>query len=475
MNPLKKSVSHKNRAIAAMVALTFLGGCATFSKDNGLSTVQSATKARGLEQDVQWIKTEQDGENARATVKKLLAAPLTADTAVQIALLNNRGLQATYAELGIAEADVVQAGRLVNPGFTFERLHRGDDVSIDRTFLFNILGLITMPIRTDIEKRRFALTQGRVAAETLQTAADTRRAWHSAVAAQESVKYMEQVRMAAESSAELARRMAAVGNFSKLDQAREQSFYAEATAQLARVKQQTLVERERLIRLLGLWGEDIAFKLPERLPDLPKTPRDIVDLESTALRQRLDVQGAMQEAENIASTMGLTKATGFVNVLEVGYRRNSETGQPRQTGYEIELRLPIFDWGNARRDAMNARSLAAANRYDSAVRNATSQVRESYSAYRTAYDVARHYRDEIVPLRKTMADENLLRYNGMLIGVFELLADNREQISAVLAALNAHQQFWLADAALSASMTGKPTAMGAMSLAGGGAAAEAGH
>ena len=106
---------------------------------------------------------------------------------------------------------------------------------------------------------------------------------------------------------------------------------------------------------------------------------------------------------------------------------------------------------------MNAQSLAAARRYETTVRGASSQLRESYSAYRTAYDVARHYRDEIVPLRKTMADENVLRYNGMLIGVFELLADNRSQIASVMAAINAYQQFWLADAALSASMTGKPT------------------
>ena len=476
MNPSKPTVKYPKRTATALLVLVFLGGCATFSKDNGLGTVQSATKARGLEQDVQWIKTEQDAENARASVKKLLAAPLTADTSVQIALLNNRGLQATYAELGIAEADVVQAGRLVNPGFTFERLHRGDDVSIDRTFLFNILGLITMPIRTDIEKRRFALTQGRVAAETLQTAADTRRAWHSAVAAQESVKYMEQVRMAAESSAELARRMAAVGNFSKLDQAREQSFYAEATAQLARVKQQALAERERLTRLLGLWGEDIAFKLPERLPDLPKAPRAIADLESTALRQRFDVQGAMQEAENIAATMGLTKASGYINVLEVGYRRNSETGQQRQTGYEIELRLPIFDWGSARVARAEYTYMQAVNRAaDTAVR-ARSEVREAYSAYRTAYDLARHYRDEIVPLRKRISEENLLRYNGMLISVFELLTDARQQVGSVNAYIETLRDYWLSEANLNLALNGKSP--GAMNLGSGGmqAAADApGH
>ena len=238
-------ISRSKRTAAALLTLAFLGGCATFSTDGGLESVQKAGKERGLAQNVAWLKTDKDAETARSTVKKLLAAPLTADNAVQIALLNNRGLQATYAELGIAEADVVQAGRLRNPGFSFSRLTRADEVEIERTFLFDVLGLITMPIRTDLEKRRFELTKGRVAMETLQVAADTRRAFYSAVATQESVKYMEQVKQSAEISAELARRMASVGNFSKLDRASEQAFYAETTAQFARVKQQAMAERER--------------------------------------------------------------------------------------------------------------------------------------------------------------------------------------------------------------------------------------
>lgn len=245
------------------------------SADSGFSSVETAAKQRGIKQDAKWLRSEQDAGQAQASVKQLLEAPLTADAAVQIALLNNRGLQATYADLGIAEADVVQAGRLRNPGFSFTRLRRGDEIEIERTFLFDVLVLITIPIRTDLEKRRFALTRDRVAGEVLQVAADTRRAWHRAVSARESAKYAEQIKEAAEASAELARRMAAAGNFSKLDQAREQVFYAEATAQHARAGQMALVERERLTRLMGLWGDDIGFKLPDRLPHLPKAPREI--------------------------------------------------------------------------------------------------------------------------------------------------------------------------------------------------------
>jgi outer membrane protein TolC len=462
-------------SIAAATVLA--GGCATFSADSGFGAVGTAARERGVMQDVKWVRSDKDGDEARAAVRKLLAGPLSADDAVQVAFLNNRGLQATYAELGLAESDLVQAGRLTNPGFKFERLHRGDEVSIDRTFLFNILGLLTMPIRTDLERRRFELTQGRVAAEVMQVAADTRRAWVNAVAAQEAVSYMDQVKAAAEASAELARRMAAAGNFSKLDQAREQVFYAEMTAQLARARQAALAGRERLTRLMGLWGEDIRYTLPARLPDLPKSAREITDLETQALRQRLDVQGAMKEAEGIAASLELTQATGFISVLEVGYRRNSESGQPRQTGYEIELRLPIFDWGGARVARAEHIYMQSVNRAADLAVSARSEVREIYAAYRTSFELARHYREEIVPLRKRISEENLLRYNGMLISVFELLADARQQIAAVSAYLEALRDFWVADATLQLAMTGKSPgsvslARGALQAAGGGSAAE---
>jgi len=461
------------RALACVLTALLLAGCASFSEDGGFGAVQSVARER-LGKDAKWIRSDKDADAVRQTVKKLLAAPLTPDAAVQVALLNNQGLQATYFELGIAEADLVQAGRLRNPGFVFERLSRGDIVDIERTFFIDIVGLITMPVRTDLEQRRFAIVQQRVAAEVLQVAADTRRAYYRAVAAREGVTYMEQVKVAAEASAELARRMAAAGNFSKLDEAREQLFYAEVTAQLARVKQTAIAEREQLTRMMGLWGEDLTFRLPERLPGLPKTPRAIADLEAKALKRRLDVQAAMKEAEGIAASLGLVKATGFVSVLEVGYRRNSETSEGRQTGYEIELRLPIFDWGDARVARAEYAYMQAVNRAADIAVRARSEVREAYAAYRTTYDLARHYRDEIVPLRRRISDENLLRYNGMLISIFELLADARQQVASVNASIEALRGFWVAEASLQLAMTGKSP--GSMNLARGASstAAEAG-
>jgi outer membrane protein TolC len=157
--------------------------------------------------------------------------------------------------------------------------------------------------------------------------------------------------------------------------------------------------------------------------------------------------------------------------IELGVRRDTtfddaSGSKSRGRGVEIELRLPIFDWGGAQREAFDAQTLAAAHRLEATVRAAGSHLRQSYSAYRTAYDVARHQRDEVLPLRKTIAEENLLRYNGMLIGVFELLAGSRDQIVGVVNAIAAEQQFWLADAALQAAMVGKPTIASITSVAG---------
>jgi outer membrane protein TolC len=442
------------QSICALALSALAAGCASFSPDGGMNAVNELTRGR-MPQEAAWQRTEKDTQAARAATRELLAQPLSADDAVKIALLNNRGLQAAYADLGIAEADVVQAGRLRNPGFSFARLRRADEIEIERTFMFDVLGLITMPLRTELEQRRFALTQGRVAGEVLQIAADTRRAWVAAVAARETAAYAEQVKQAAEASAELARRMAAAGNFSKLDHAREQVFHAEATAQLARARQTAVSEREKLTRLMGLWGDDAQFRLPARLPDLPKTAREISDLESQAIKSRLDVRGSMQEAENLASTLGLARVTGFINVFELGYQRNSASNQPRQSGYEIELRLPIFDWGGAKTARAEHTYMQAVHRAaDTAVR-ARSEVREAYATYRTAYDLARHYRDEVVPLRKHISEEVLLRYNGMLMSVFELLADARQQIAAVSAAIDAQRDFWLAEANLNMALTGK--------------------
>jgi len=442
------------RMTAPALAALALAGCASFSPDGGFGPVRELAQQR-IGQPPSYQRTPEQGDAARARVDELLRQPLTADAAVEIALLNNRDLQASYAELGIAEADLVRAGRLANPSFSFGRLSGHGAVEIDRAVLFDVLGLFTLPLARQAEQQRFEQAQLQAAHETVGVAAQARKAFFGAVAAQQLVGYHGQVKEAADASNELARRMVLAGNFSKLAQMREQSFYADAATNLARAQHQAVAAREQLVRALGLSGGQLAFQLPQRLPDLPGAPAEPRDAEQTAIDKRLDVQMARRATEATARSLGLSRATRFVNVLHAGYQNQSATAEPRSNGYEIELSLPLFDFGSARVARAEATYLQAMHRTAAVAARAQSEVRESYSAYRTAYDVARHFRDEVVPLRKRISDENLLRYNGMLASVFELLADSRDQIGAVTGAVESLRDYWLAETDLQTAMTGR--------------------
>ncbi|MHB1438083.1 MAG: TolC family protein, partial [Thiobacillus sp.] len=220
----------------AALSAVLLGGCASFSLDGGFDAVQSATRSH-IEKDVVWARDDASRSQTQARVDALLEKPLSADDAVQIALLNNPGLQAAFNTLGIAEADRVAAGRLPNPGFSIGRLTRGSEVEWERSLHLNLARLLTMPMRADIEQRLFEQTRRGLVLEVLRLAAETRRAWVAAVAAGQTAQYQQQAMEAAEAGAELARRMAQVGNWSKLKQAREQAFYADAALAVARAEQ----------------------------------------------------------------------------------------------------------------------------------------------------------------------------------------------------------------------------------------------
>ena len=435
-----------------IVSGMLLAGCASFSEDGGFGRVEQALAERRAGQ-AKWVRSAEVADSVNTRVRELLAKPLSAEDAAQIALLNNPGLQARYAELGIAEADLVRASRWSGPKLGFARLARGDEIEREASVFFDVLGLLSIPLSTKAQEKRFAAAQQRASEEALNLALATRKAWFDAVAAQQTAKYMEDVQLAAEASAELARRMAETGNWPLLRRAREQAFYADATTQLARARLAHTVAREKLTRLMGLWGEDVGYALPERLPDLPPAAREGLELEAQALRQRLDVQAARRDAESLAESLGLTRVTRYVDLIEVGALRTTETGQEVKRGWELELRIPIFDFGAARAARAEYLYLQAVNRAaDTAIR-ARSEVRESYATYRTAFDIARHYRDEIVPLRKRISEEMLLRYSGMLSSVFELLADSRAAVASVNAYLEAQHDFWIAEADLQMALT----------------------
>jgi outer membrane protein TolC len=440
-----------------LVALpVVLAGCASTSIQQNLNDT-SGFAAREAGVEVQLQSTPEARAAAADRAGTLLAGPLTADGAVRLALDYSPTFQRMLAESAAASAAATQSARLPNPIFAFSDLSTGNFKEIDRLLAISLLDFVLLPQRLRLADLQQAQHRLRSAGDVIAVATGARQAWIDAVAARQSLAYAAQAQKAADAGAELGRRMAAVGNFSRIEAGREQLFYAEATAELARAQLETQRTREVLIRLLGL-PADLAAKLtlPDRLPDLPQTPDDESVLARRAFDERLDVALAKAELDFTARSLGLTRVTSTVNALEVGAANKTTTGEDTLKGYDLELRLPVFDFGDARRANAQAIYLAALNRTTVVIVEAESHLRESYLSYRTTYDLARHYRDEIVPLRKTISDENLLRYNGMLIGVFELLADAREQISSVRQAIGAQRDFWLADTTLRATLIGRP-------------------
>jgi len=426
-----------------------LGGCATFTPDGGMGPVSSQV---GTAIGMQTVKIASPADSAvvEGRVKALLTRPLTADGAVQLALINNRGLQAEYNALGISEAAFVEASLPPNPVIGVERLATGGELEIERRVIANILALLTLPARSEIAKTQFEVARQKAIEATFRTAADTRRAYYRAVAARQTVSFLEQARISADAAADLTRKLGETGAAKKLDQARAGAFYAEVSNELAQARMNAGTDREALTRMLGLWGADIEYKLPGQLPSMPRI-QTAQQVEVDAVRKRVDLIAARLELDAMAKTLGLTEATRFVSMLDGGWRGNyqrvSEDGvreSASPSGFELEIQIPIFDGGEVNVRRSRETYMEAVNRLLEKAINVRSEARAAYLTYRGSYDIARQYQNSILPLRRTINEQALLEYNGMLIDVFELLTTAQESINSNVAAITAKRDFFIA-------------------------------
>ena len=434
-----------------------LSGCASFSPDTGMAVV-SDVAGQTIGKEVAFVRSADDAERAGATVRRLLGRTLSADAAVQIALLSNKGLQAAYNELALAETDLIEQSLPPNPTFSISRISGNGSSEIERQVVGDILALATLPFRSEIARERFRQAQLRAALATLRLAADVRRAYFRSVAANEMVGLLTDAKSTAESTAQLAKKLGETGSLNKLDQAREQVFYAETTADLGSARQEATSARERLTRLMGLWGDDLGFRLPNRLPALPRRPRSLPGIEADAVGHRIDLQIARMELAALEKSLGLTQATRFVTLLDVAgiSKRTTDPEAPplRERGFDVAFQIPIFDGGEVRvRQAAETYNQAFNLLTEKAV-NVRSEARDAYRVYRSTYDIASHYQREILPLRQIITEEMQLRFSSMQIDVFALLTEARQRLASLRAAINAKRAFWLAQSDLQTAVNG---------------------
>jgi outer membrane protein TolC len=451
-------------AIARAAAVGLLGllatGCAKFTNDGGMAPVTESIR-KEIGRDAVKLSSREDVSRARERVQGLLAEPLSEDSAVQIALLNNRGLQAAYNDLGVSEAEYVQTSLPPNPAISIGRTFgTGGFVEIGFQLVGNLLAFATLPRRAEIAKREFEEARYRTVATTLSLTIDVRRAYIRAIAAQQRLALLEQARETADASSQMMKQLGETGAANKLDQARVSAFYADLSAQVAQARLLTTTARETLNRILGLWGSDLNYTLPARLEDLPSSPDTLADVEVEAMKRRVDLIILRYEIVTLAKSAKFVNATRYLSFLELGlgFRNEVETTDAgEQTsknryGLELGIVIPIFDTGEARVVTAREIYMRAINRLVERSVNARSEARVAYSTYRATYDIAQYYRSRIIPLRRQISNEVLLRYNGMLVDVFEVIIEERERIHANIASLDALRDYHLAVADLQAAL-----------------------
>jgi len=457
-------IRSKLKLTTLVVVPLLLAGCVTDDiietysiADAGFSNVAAqVTNANG--KDTVWVQNANEAEAVAKRIHGLVhKRTIDADTAVQVALLNNKGLQAAYADIGMTAAQVWQEGLPENPKVSIEVLGIGAPGlngyrSIEGWIANNILRLATRDRRVDIADTRFRQAQKRAVLETLQLGLRTRAAWINAVGAFETVHYLNQAQVAADAASELAEQLGRSGALTKAGQAREHVFYAELTGSRAEAKLAAKTKKEELTRLMGLWGKDAEYFVPDQLPMLPKKRKSNRHIEQAALKNRVDLQIAKLELEALAKSYGLTDATKYLTDFEIvaGYEKEKELedGDIEKVGVgqvEFEFVIPIFDTGKPRLRKAELAYMRAANQLAEMAVNARSEARSAYTEYNARYDIARHYRNNVLPLRTKIEEEALLTYNGMITNTFELLADTRAKSNAVLLSVNAKRNFWLAD------------------------------
>lgn len=474
------------RLASACVVLLALSGCVGlnegFDTKLGFAIVGQKT-AETIGKDTVWVQNRQEAAAVKSRVGKLLATKYVgADTAVQIALINNKSLQAAYSEIGISVADLWQESLPTNPTVSVSYMGIGGLRTIESLIAANVVRLLTRERRLDVSEIRVLQARLRAVGETLALATQTRVAWIEAVAAWETVGNLSRAKIAADAAAEFGAELGRTGAFPKIEQAREQAFYAELTAETSEARLEAQLAKEKLVRLMGIWGDDLDFEVPNALPRLPSRVGVKSAIEAEALHNRSDLQVARLELDALARSYGLTRATRYVSDIELAagpeieeeVEETEDGGEERTnklTGIiEASLEIPIFDSGQAQLRKAEFSYLKAANVLAAKSVDIRSEARSAYKAYRSRYDIARHYSSSVVPLRTTVEKEALLTYNGMITSTFDLLADTRAKLNAILLSLNAKRSFYLADAGLTAAIYGG----GEVDSGGGAEMAEAG-
>ena len=432
-----------------------LGGCASVSAKAGFPEVQKTIASR-TEARVHWNQDGPEDAAVERAVQEKLGKELTVDDAVQLALLNNRTLQATFEELGIAQADLVQAGLLKNPVFAGHVRfsdQSGNGTNTEFSVSQDFMELFARSLRKKVAAAQFESVQFRVSDAVLKLSAEVRSAYYALQGAEHARKSFETLVQAAQAAAELAERQHAAGNINDLELTNEQAAFQQANLDMIRSQADLLIARERLNRLIG-FGESPAWTISETLPALPSREPSGETLEQQALSRRLDLLAARKDLLASEQTVGLARR-GAWPAVNIGVDTERDSDGTRVTGPSWEAELPVFDQRQAPKARAQAQLRQSQNRVPALETQIRSEVRSSLNHAQISRQLIDRYRDEMIPLREKIIAETQKHYNFMLKGVFQLLQAKRDELNTYREYMNALQDYWQARTDLERAVGGR--------------------
>ena len=445
------------RRAVAMVLAAVLPSCASMQKERGHDDVSRIVQ-RHSGYRTGWEQGTPEDRQIADRVTQLLTGGLTRERAVSIALVNNPHLQATYESLDISQADLVQAGLISNPtiagsvGFPINGKGKSEyEVSIVQSFL----DIFMLPLRKRVAEQQFIAATLRVADQALDTASEVSKAFAEAQADVETVELMRSITESAEAAADLAQRLFDAGNTTERVRASQRAVYEQAQLDLARDEMMLLEHREKLNRMLGLWGPRTTWKLASRLPGVPEQDLIPEHLEQSAMKQRLDVAAAKREFALMDTALSLARSSRYTGVVDVGAHVHKDPDGALLLGPTLSLELPIFDQRQGVIGRLEAQRRQAQRHLDELAINARSEVRLASAKLDVTRHAAERYEKTLLPIRATVLEETQLEYNGMQVGLYELLAAKEAQIESVRSYIETVRDYWMARAELERALGGK--------------------
>jgi outer membrane protein, heavy metal efflux system len=436
-------------ALSSIFALSLSAGLAR-EKDEAFQRLEQTIQER-TGKSARWEGDQAEQDQTRQDVHQLLRKPLTVDAAVQIALLNNRSLRATFEEIGLSAADVLQAATIPNPRFDLavrfpDKPPSGTYVSYGTAIDF--LNILMIPLKKRVAKDQLEAATLRVADETLELISQVKSACYSLQGAQQLLSRFKLIVETEAAALDLAQRQHEAGNISDLALAQQQATYSRSRLDIATVEAEIRRNHEKLNRLLGLWGTDTDWQISGELPEIPNSDPPMRGLERLAISQRLDLQADYLQLISQVRNLGLTKSFRFLGALDFGIESERETDSQTRTGPTFAIELPVFNQGQARIAKGEAALRQAQDKFEALAIGVRSQIRELRDELTTKREIARFYQTELLPGQRRILNESLANYNAMVIGNFELFSTRAEEARTEREYVEAVRDYWITRAEL---------------------------